>query len=65
MHTLVQSEPSSWVTTSCLPPAVMLLGIAALTYLFGTIAIIFAVPVAVFAAAKLRYVRDRSARKPS
>ena len=43
-----------------IPPAVMLLGIAALTYLFGTVAIIFAAPIAVviFAAVNLLYVRD-------
>ena len=43
-----------------IPPAVMLLGIAGLTYLFGTVAIIFAAPMAVviFAAVNLLYVRD-------
>ena len=43
-----------------IPPAVMLLGIAVLTYLFGTVAIIFAAPIAVviFAAVNLLYVRD-------
>jgi predicted PurR-regulated permease PerM len=43
-----------------IPPAVMLLGIAALTYLFGTVAIIFAAPIAVviFTAVNLLYVRD-------
>ncbi len=47
------------------PSAVMLLGIVALIYLFGTIAIIFAAPIVViFAAVNLLYVRDTSARKP-
>ena len=43
-----------------IPPAVMLLGIAAISYLFGAIAIIFAAPIAVviFAAVNLLYVRD-------
>jgi predicted PurR-regulated permease PerM len=43
-----------------IPPAVMLLGIVAITYLFGAIAIIFAAPIAVvvFAAVNLLYVRD-------
>jgi predicted PurR-regulated permease PerM len=43
-----------------IPPAVMLLGIVAITYLFGTVAIIFAAPIAVviFAAVNLIYVRD-------
>jgi predicted PurR-regulated permease PerM len=43
-----------------IPPAVMLLGIAAITYLFGLVAIIFAAPIAVvvFAAVNLLYVRD-------
>jgi predicted PurR-regulated permease PerM len=43
-----------------IPPAVMLLGIAALTYLFGTTAIIFAAPIVVviFAGVNLLYVRD-------
>ncbi|MDE1972056.1 MAG: AI-2E family transporter [Hyphomicrobiales bacterium] len=43
-----------------IPPAVLLLGIAALTYLFGAIAIIFAAPIAVviFTAINLIYVRD-------
>jgi predicted PurR-regulated permease PerM len=43
-----------------IPPAVMLLGIAAITYLFGAIAIIFAAPIAVvaFTAVNLLYVRD-------
>jgi len=43
-----------------IPPAVMLLGIAAISYLFGVVAIIFAAPIAVvvFAAVNLIYVRD-------
>jgi predicted PurR-regulated permease PerM len=43
-----------------IPPAVMLLGIVAITYLFGPVAIIFAAPIAVviFAAVNLIYVRD-------
>jgi predicted PurR-regulated permease PerM len=43
-----------------IPPAVMLLGIVAITYLFGAVAIIFAAPMAVviFAAVNLVYVRD-------
>jgi predicted PurR-regulated permease PerM len=43
-----------------IPPAVMLLGIVAITYLFGAIAIIFAAPIAVviFATVNLIYVRD-------
>jgi predicted PurR-regulated permease PerM len=43
-----------------IPPAAMLLGIVAITYLFGTIFIIFAAPMAVviFAAVNLLYVRD-------
>jgi predicted PurR-regulated permease PerM len=43
-----------------IPPAVMLLGIAALTSLFGTTAIIFAAPITVivFTAVNLIYVRD-------
>ncbi len=43
-----------------IPPAVMLLGIVAITYLFGLIAIVFAAPIAVvvFAAVNLIYVRD-------
>jgi predicted PurR-regulated permease PerM len=47
------------------PPAVMLLGIAALTYLFGAVAIIFAAPitVAIFAAVNLLYVRDALGEK--
>jgi predicted PurR-regulated permease PerM len=48
-----------------IPPAVLLLGIAALTYLFGGIAIIFAAPIAVvvFAAVNLLYVRDMLGEK--
>jgi predicted PurR-regulated permease PerM len=48
-----------------IPPAVMLLGIAAITYLFGPIAIIFAAPIAVviFAAVNLLYVRDTLGEK--
>jgi predicted PurR-regulated permease PerM len=48
-----------------IPPAVMLLGIVALTYLFGTVAIIFAAPivVGVFAAVNLLYVRDTLGEK--
>jgi predicted PurR-regulated permease PerM len=48
-----------------IPPAVMLLGIAALTYLFGTTAIIFAAPIAVvvFTAVNLIYVRDTLGEK--
>ncbi len=47
------------------PPAVMLLGIAALTYLFGTVSIIFAAPITVviFAAVNLLYVRDTLGEK--
>lgn len=43
-----------------IPPAVMLLGIVAITYLFGGIAIVFAAPIVVviFAAVNLLYVRD-------
>lgn len=43
-----------------IPPAVMLLGIVALTYLFGSVAIIFAAPIVViiFAAVNLLYVHD-------
>jgi predicted PurR-regulated permease PerM len=43
-----------------IPPAVMLLGIAGISYLFGAVAIIFAAPIAVviFAAVNLIYVRD-------
>jgi predicted PurR-regulated permease PerM len=48
-----------------IPPAVMLLGIVAITYLFGTVAIIFAAPIAVviFAAVNLIYVRDTLGEK--
>lgn len=48
-----------------IPPAVMLLGIAAITYLFGAIAIIFAAPIAVviFTAVNLLYVRDTLGEK--
>ncbi len=48
-----------------IPPAVMLLGIVAITYLFGAIAIIFAAPIAVviFAAVNLIYVRDTLGEK--
>lgn len=48
-----------------IPPAVMLLGIVAMTYLFGAIAIIFAAPivVTVFAAVNLLYVRDTLGEK--
>lgn len=48
-----------------IPPAVMLLGIVAITYLFGAIAIIFAAPiaVAVFAAVNLIYVRNTLGEK--
>ncbi len=47
------------------PPAVMLIGIAALTYLFGTVSIIFAAPITVviFAAVNLLYVRDTLGEK--
>jgi predicted PurR-regulated permease PerM len=50
-----------------IPPAVMLLGIAAITYLFGLLAIIFAAPIAVvvFAAVNLIYVRDTLGEKTS
>jgi predicted PurR-regulated permease PerM len=43
-----------------IPPAVMLLGIVAITYLFGPIFILFAAPMAVviFAAVNLLYIRD-------
>ena len=43
-----------------IPPAVMLLGIVSITYLFGAVAIIFAAPIVVviFAAVNLIYVRD-------
>jgi predicted PurR-regulated permease PerM len=48
-----------------IPPAVMLLGIVAISYLFGAIAIIFAAPIAVviFAAVNLLYVRDTLGEK--
>jgi predicted PurR-regulated permease PerM len=48
-----------------IPPAVMLLGIIAITYLFGLIAVIFAAPIAVvvFAAVNLIYVRDTLGEK--
>ena len=48
-----------------IPPAVMLLGIAALTYLFGMIAVIFAAPIVVviFATVNLLYVRDTLGEK--
>jgi len=48
-----------------IPPAVMLLGIIAITYLFGQVAIIFAAPivVVVFAAVTLIYVRDMLGEK--
>lgn len=48
-----------------IPPAVMLLGIVAITYLFGTIAIIFAAPIAVviYAAVNLIYIRDMLGEK--
>jgi predicted PurR-regulated permease PerM len=48
-----------------IPPALMLLGIVAMTYLFGAIAIIFAAPivVTVFAAVNLLYVRDTLGEK--
>lgn len=43
-----------------IPPAVMLLGIAAMSYIFGLVAIIFAGPIVVviFTAVSLLYVRD-------
>ena len=48
-----------------IPPAVMLLGIVAITYLFGAIAIIFAAPIAVvvFTTVNLVYVRDTLGEK--
>lgn len=48
-----------------IPPAVMLLGIVTITYLFGTIAIIFAAPIAVvvFTSVNLLYVRDTLGEK--
>jgi predicted PurR-regulated permease PerM len=50
-----------------IPPAVMLLGIVAITYLFGMIAIIFAAPIAVviFAAVNLLTCATRSAKRPN
>ncbi len=43
-----------------IPPAVMLLGIVAITYMFGMIAVVFAAPilVVIFAAVNLLYVRN-------
>jgi predicted PurR-regulated permease PerM len=48
-----------------IPPAVMLLGIVAITYLFGMVAIVFAAPivVVVFASVTLLYVRDTLGEK--
>ena len=48
-----------------IPPAVMLLGIVSITYLFGAVAIIFAAPIVVviFAAVSLLYVRDTLGEK--
>jgi predicted PurR-regulated permease PerM len=48
-----------------IPPAVMLLGIVAITYLFGMVAIVFAAPIVVviFAAVSLLYVRDTLGEK--
>jgi predicted PurR-regulated permease PerM len=48
-----------------IPPAVMLLGIVSITYLFGTAAIVFAAPIVVviFAAVSLLYVRDTLGEK--
>jgi predicted PurR-regulated permease PerM len=48
-----------------IPPAVMLLGIVAITYLFGAVAIIFAAPIVVviFAGVSLLYVRDTLGEK--
>jgi predicted PurR-regulated permease PerM len=48
-----------------IPPAVMLLGIVAITYLFGAIAIVFAAPIVVviFAGVNLLYVRDTLGEK--
>jgi predicted PurR-regulated permease PerM len=48
-----------------IPPAVMLLGIVAITYLFGATAIIFAAPIVVviFAGVSLLYVRDTLGEK--
>lgn len=48
-----------------IPPAVTLLGIVSITYLFGAVAIIFAAPIVVviFAAVSLLYVRDTLGEK--
>lgn len=48
-----------------IPPAMMLLGIVAITYLFGATAIIFAAPIVVviFAGVSLLYVRDTLGEK--
>ena len=48
-----------------IPPAVMLLGIVAITWLFGSVAIVFAAPIVVviFAAVSLLYVRDTLGEK--
>ena len=48
-----------------IPPAVMLLGIVAITYLFGATAIVFAAPIVVviFAAVTLLYVQDTLGEK--
>ena len=48
-----------------IPPAVMLLGIVAITYLFGAVAIVFAAPIVVviFAGMNLLYVRDTLGEK--
>jgi len=48
-----------------IPPAVMLLGMIAVTYLFGAFAVIFAAPIAVvvFAAINLIYMRDTLGEK--
>jgi predicted PurR-regulated permease PerM len=48
-----------------IPPAVMLIGIVSITYLFGRVAIIFAGPIVVviFAAVSLLYVRDTLGEK--
>ena len=50
-----------------IPPAVMLLGMITVTYLFGAIAVIFAAPIAVvaFAAVNLIYVRDTLGERTS
>jgi hypothetical protein len=49
------------------PPAVMLLGIVAMSLLFGAAAVIFAAPivVVVFVAVKMLYAACRSCREPS